>query len=190
MSMAAGDLTTLDNVKAWLGLPSAPGDSDTLLSQLITTASNLVTSYLDRDLIPTTYSEVYDGTGAAWMMLRQSPITAVASISFCGRTLTTPGDPVAGTSGFFFDGRRLSLIGDEFPFREPVAVAYTAGYATIPAAIGQAVNELVGEAFKRRDHIGQSSKTLGGQETVAFSTADMNAAIKTMLAPFRAVAPV
>jgi len=188
--MAAGDLTTLDNVKAWLALPSDPGASDDLLSLLITAASSFATSYLGRDLVPTAYTEVYDGNGAAWMMLRQAPITAVQSISFRGLTLTTPGDPVAGTHGFIFDGRRLSLIGETFPFRSLVVVNYTAGFATMPEAIEQAVIELVGEAFKRRDHISQSSKTLGGQETVAFSTADMNATVTAALRPYRAVAPV
>jgi hypothetical protein len=188
--MAAGDLTTLDNVKAWLGLPSATGDSDGLLSTLITAASNFVVGYLNRDLVLTDYTEVYDGDGAAWMILRQAPITAVQSIAFCGRTVTTQADPVAGTPGYLFNGRRLSLIGDRFPFRAPVVVTYTAGYAVIPPAIEQAVIELVGEAFRRRDRIGQSSKTLGGQETVSFSVVDMNAAIKTALGSYRAVAPV
>ena len=188
--MAAGDLTTLGNVKAWLALPSAPGDSDDLLARLITSASGFVTDYLNRDLTVASYTEVYDGTGAAWMMLRQTPITAVQSVAFCGQTLTTLADPVAATPGFFFDGRRLSLIGQTFPFRQPVVVTYTAGYATIPPAIEQAVIELVGEAFKRRDRIGQTSKTLGGQETVSFSATDMNASVKTALASYRAVAPV
>jgi hypothetical protein len=188
--MAAGDLTTIDNVKAWLALPSGAGPSDDLLSLLITAASSFVTAYLGRDLVPTDYVEVYDGTGAAWMMLRQAPITAVQSVSFRGRVLTTPGDPVAGTPGFLFDGRRLSLIGDTFPHRLPVVVAYTAGFTSLPEAIEQATIELVGEAFKRRDHIGQTSKTLGGQETVAFQAAAMNATVTAALASYRAVAPV
>jgi hypothetical protein len=123
-------------------------------------------------------------------MLRQAPITAVQSVSFRGRTLTTLAYPLAGTQGFLFDGRRLSLIGDCFPFRAPVVVVYTAGFTIVPAAIEQAVVELAGEAFKRRDHVGQNSKTLGGQETVAFATTDMSAAVKSALASYRAVAPV
>lgn len=188
--MAAGDLTTLDNVKAWLGLPATPGDSDDLLSLLITAASSFVTNYVGRDLLPTDYTEIYDGTGTSWLMLRQAPITAIQSVAFRGRTLTTPADPVAETPGFLFDNRRLTLIGDCFPAGRPVVVSYSAGYATLPEAIEQATIELVGEAFRRRDRIGQSSKTLGGQETVSFSTADMNATIAAALATYRAVAPV
>ena len=184
------DLTDLDSVKAWLGLPAATGPSDPLLSQLITAASAFVAGYLSRNLLSASYTETYDGTGTRSLMLRQAPINAVQSVSFCGRTLTTPGDPVAGAPGFLFDGRRLSLIGDHFPHGALVVVTYTAGYASTPDAVNQAVIELVGEAFRRRDRIGQSSKTLGGQETVAFQVTDMNAATRAMLASFQAVAPV
>lgn len=162
--MAAGDLTDLASVKSWLGLPAEAGASDDLLAQLITAASGLIVDYLGRDLNPTSYTEVYDGNGATWMMLRQAPITAVQSVSFSGWTLTTQADPVAGTPGFLFDDRRLSLIGYLFPHRSPVVVAYSAGFATIPPAIAQAAVELAGEAFRRRDRIGQTSKSLGGQE--------------------------
>jgi hypothetical protein len=188
--MADGDLTDLASVKAWLGLPSDAGPSDDLLAALITAASDFVRGYLNRELLTADYVEVYDGNGAGWMLLRQAPITAVQSVAFAGFILTAMADPVAGAPGILFDGRRLSLLGYSFPHGAPVVVSYTAGYASAPAGVQQAVNELVGETFKRRDRIGQSSKTLGGQETVAFLTTDMNAAIKAMLAPYQAVAPV
>ena len=184
------DFTDLDTVKAWLGLPAAAGPSDDLISTLITAVSAFIRDYLNSAVVSASYVETYDGTGGHDLMLRQAPITAVQSVAFAGRTLTTPADPIAGTSGFLFDGRRLSLQGDRFPTRWPVVVSYTAGYATVPPAIAQAAVELAGEAFRRRERIGQTSKSLGGQETVAFSPADMNATVKTLLAPYRAVAPV
>ena len=187
---ASMDLTDLASVKAWLGLPAETGASDAFLSQLITAASVFVTDYLSRNLISASYVETYDGTGNRSMLLRQAPITAVQSINFCGRILATAANPVLGTPGFLFDGRRLSLIGDCFPYGAAVVVSYTAGYATVPASVAQAVIELAGEAFRRRERIGQSSKTLGGQETVAFQVGDMNATIKAMLAAYQAVAPV
>ena len=188
--MADGDLTTLDNVKAWLGLSGDVTSSDSLLSALITAASGFVTQHLGRDLTPASYTEVYDARGGRLLLLRQAPITGVQAVSFCGKTLTTEGDPIAGTPGFWFTDRRLSLIGERFPERGLVVVTYTAGYATLPPSLVQAVNELVGEAFRRRERIGQSSKSLGGQETVSFFTADMNASVKTALAGFMAVAPI
>jgi len=188
--MSASDLTSLANLKAWLGVPCDAGPSDTLLGRLITSASAMVCDFLGWEILTATYTEVYDGTGAGWMMLRQAPIVSVQSVSFAGRTVTTAADPVAGTPGYLFDGARLSLVGADFPYRARVVVSYTAGYASAPPAVEQATIELAGEAFRRRDRIGQTSKTLGGQETTAFSVTDMNASIKTMLAPYKALAPV
>ena len=188
--MNPSDLTSLANLKAWLAVPCDAGPSDTLLARLITSASALVVDYLGREILTAVYTEVYDGTGAGWMMLRQAPIVSVQSVSFAGRTVTSPADPVAGTPGYLFDGARLSLLGEVFPYRSRVVVSYTAGYASAPPAVEQATIELAGEAFRRRDRIGQTSKTLGGQETTAFAVTDMNATIKTLLAPYRAVAPV
>jgi hypothetical protein len=68
-------------------------------------------------------------------------------------------------------------------------VTYTAGYDTPPADIAQAAVELVGEAFRRRDRIGISSKTLGGQEVVAFSLKDMNDTAKALLSSYQVLAP-
>ena len=188
--MSTSDLTSLANLKAWLGVPSDAGPSDTLLARLITSASAMVVDYLGREVLTAVYTEVYDGTGAGWMMLRQAPIVSVQSVSFAGRTVTTAADPVSGTPGYLFDGARLSLVGEVFPYRSRVVVSYTAGYAAAPPVVEQAVIELAGEAFRRRERIGQTSKTLGGQETTAFSPVDMNATIKTMLAPYKALAPV
>jgi hypothetical protein len=188
--MADGDLTDLPTLKAWLGLPAEAGANDSLLASLITAASGFVGGYLNRSLLSADYVEVYEGNGAGWMLLRQAPITAVQSVAFRGLTLTAAADPVNATPGILFDGRRLSLLGHHFPHGAPVVVSYTAGYATTPAPVAQVVVELAGEAFRRRDRIGQSSKTLGGQETVAFQNTDMNATIKAMLAPYQAVAPV
>ena len=184
------DLTDLATVKAWLGLAADPGPNDDLLTQLITAVSAYVCAYLNSALLSGAYTETYDGCGGRFMLLRQAPITAVQSISFCGQTLTTPGDPVAGTPGYWFEGRRLSLIGARFPRGAPVVVSYSAGYATVPGDVSQAATELVGEAFRRRERIGQTSKSLGGQETVAFQPADMNATTRAMLAAYRAVAPL
>ena len=70
-----------------------------------------------------------------------------------------------------------------------MTIAYCAGYATVPPSIQQACNELVGEAFARRSRIGQVSKTLGGQETVAFAQKDMGEFTRTALAAFVRVVP-
>lgn len=187
--MAAGDLTTLAAAKAWIGVPNDA--NDTLFAQLITAASDFIQeSVLQRTLAVSAYVENYRGTGADTMLVRQFPIVSVASIAFCGRTITAAAAGNPPLNGFMFDGQELWLPGDRFPYREIVTVSYSAGYATIPAAIVQAANELVGEAFKRRDRIGQTSKNVGGQEVVSFSTEAMNKTTKMALMAFQGVAPV
>jgi hypothetical protein len=186
--MADGDLTDLGSLKAWLGVTD--GSQDSLLSSLITAASTFVKSWLNRDIVATDYVERYRGNGRKTIVLANGPVVAVSQVAWVGVNLTDLGDPIAMTPGFYFDGRNLSLVNYCFPYRDMVQVSYTAGYIDIPADISQAVNEIIGEAFRRRDRIGQNSKTLGGQETISFSTADMNATAKAILNQYKAVAPV
>ena len=185
--MAAGDITDLATVKAWLGVTSANFDAQ--LGGLITAVSSFVTNYLGRQLLTGSYVETYRGSGQRAMVLRNFPITAVASVAFAGQTIVAAADPVALTSGILFDDRTLTLVGYRFPIGLPVVVSYTAGYAATPPDIGQAAVELVGEAFRRRDRIGLASKSLGGQEVVAFSLKDMNDTVRALLAPYQVLAP-
>lgn len=186
--MAAGDLTDLTSVKTWLEITTT--NNDTLLGQLITAASAWIVDYLSRPILSASYTETRKGTGNDSMTMRAYPITAVASIAWNGTSITAAADPIAGSPGFLFDGRRIDLIGNVFPYGCPVVISYTAGYVTAPADVQQACTELVGEAYKRRERIGQTSKTLGGQETVAFSQKDMNEAVRTALASYRNTVPV
>ena len=185
--MAAGDLTDLETVKCWLGVTGTT--TDALICGLITSVSTFIPNYLGRQVLAASYAETYRGNGQSVLLLRNFPITAVASVAFAGQTITAAADPVALTSGILFDDRALKLIGYRFPLGRPVVVSYTAGYATVPADIAQATIELAGEAFRRRDRIGLGSKTLGGQETVAFSQKDMNDTVRTLLAPYQVLAP-
>ena len=188
--MATGDLTTLAAVKTWLPDMAQSTASDALLAGLITAASGFVADYLERDLLLADRVETRLGTGGQIMVLRHYPIVSVLDVTFEGRTVNQPADPAGGRGGFLFEGQTLALIGDAFPNRSPVTVRYTAGYAAPPVAVAQAVVELVGEAFRRRDRIGQVSKSLSGGvgEVVAFSQRDMNAAAAAMLAPYRRLA--
>lgn len=190
--MAAGDLTDVASVKAWLNLPNDIIGSDGLLGSLVTSASAYVVSWLSRDVLSAAFVEIYDGNGKDYLVLANGPITAVTSVAWAGTTLSAAGDPVAPTAGYFFSGRKLSLVGYRFPYGARVKVSYTAGYATVPADLKQAVTEIVGEAFKRRDRIGVTSKSLTGGvgEVISFSQADITANAKTLLMQYRNVIPL
>jgi len=190
--MAAGDLCQLADVQAWL--PSAPTASPgvNLISQLITAASRAICAYCGRgQFTAQSYTDTYDGAGKTWMLLRQWPVLSVTAIGLtqCG-VITTITDPTtfqveapipAGGA------QRLTLIAPHLYFprgRGNVQITYQAGYAAVPSEVAQACIEAVGEAYQRRNRIGQTSVSSQGQTTVAFSQSDLNAAAKAMLAPY------
>jgi hypothetical protein len=190
--MAAGDLCQLADVQAWL--PSAPTASPgvDLIAQLITAASRAICAYCGRgQFLAQSYTDTYDGAGKTWMLLRQWPVLSVTAIAVtqCG-VATTVTDPTA----FHLEApipaggaQRLTLISPHLYFprgRGNVQITYEAGYQSVPPEVAQACIEAVGEAYQRRNRIGQTSVSSQGQTTVAFSQSDLNAAAKAMLEPY------
>jgi len=68
------------------------------------------------------------------------------------------------------------------------AVFVTYGY--VPADLADAAIELVAERFKYAQRIGETSHSLGGNETVAFDNARFNPFVTALLAPYRHVLPI
>jgi uncharacterized phiE125 gp8 family phage protein len=191
--MADGDLCQITDVQTWLG-STAPA-AEPLIARLITAASRAICNYCDRDSFATqAYTELYDGDGQARMLLRQWPAASVQSVTVrrghATDTITDPDDftlepPLSGGGV-----QRLILHRLIFPRgRSNVTVSYTAGYDDPPFDVAQACIELTGEAYRRRDRIGQASVSMKDQSTVSFSQADMNASIKTMLSNYRRLIP-
>lgn len=191
--MADGDLCQVQDVQTWLGSAASAGEP--LIARLISAASRMISNYCNRDNFSSeTYVELYDGCGHDWMLLRQWPVTSVQSVTLRrDRLVSTLSDssdftieaPIAGGAA-----QRLILNSGAFPRgRSNVTVTYTAGYDAPPADIVQACIELVGEAYRRRERIGQASVSMKDQSTVSFGQADMNATIKTLLAAYRRLTP-
>jgi len=191
--MAAADLCQLADVQAWL--PNAPTASPgvDLISHLITAVSSAISAYCGRgQFLAQSYTDTYDGAGKTWMLLRQWPVLSVTAIAL------SPYGGVAATitdaTAFQLEApipaggaQRLTLIAPHLYFprgRGNVQVTYQAGYASVPPDVAQACIEAVGEAYQRRNHIGQTSVSSQGQTTVAFSQSDLNAAAKAMLQPY------
>ena len=182
--MAYGDLTTLANVKAWLGLSQ---DADNaILARLITGVSLALSQYANRNFMSASYTINVDGPGGTTLMLRQYPVTAVASVSIDG--LALPVSSGVGVAGYRFTQSRLIVEGYRFTKGNAnVAVAYTGGFTTVPPDLEQAAIELLALRYKERERIGHTSKTLAG-ETVGFFIGDMPASVKTLMAQYRTVA--
>lgn len=184
--MAAQDLTSLDNVKAWLGLtdPSQTTD-DALLSRLITAVSQFAQTWCNRQFTSQDYVETRDGTGNRRLFLANYPVTAVASLTINGRAI--PSGDAFRAPGFFFTGGTLTLNGYRFDRGlGNIGVAYTAGFATIPADLEQACIEQIAYRYRELSRIGMSSKVMAG-ETTAFVVKDMLPSVLAALQNYKRV---
>ncbi len=63
-------------------------------------------------------------------------------------------------------------------------------YGFVPADLADACIELAGERFKYAQRIGETSHSLGGNETVAFNTTRFTPLVTALLQPYRNVLPV
>jgi uncharacterized phiE125 gp8 family phage protein len=184
--MAAGDLTTLANVKAWLNL--ATDTADELLRRLITAVSGFIEAEIDRQIASQGYTEIRNGHGGSQMIFANTPVTAVGSVKVNGLVIPAAADFSA--SGYRFTPSALSLNGYCFSRGlGNVDLAYTAGFAATPPELEQACIELVVLRFKERDHIGQDAASMQGQN-ITFSTRDMPHSVKTVLNNWRKVVPL
>lgn len=182
--MAAGDLTTLQNLKDWLQVSGKSDDA--VLQRLISAASAFIQQWLSRTLALASYTETYDGRGTRRAVLNNFPIVSVSSLVVDGVTIAAAAGP-PWSNGYVFDQLSISLYG--YCFRAGfgnVQVSYSAGYATVPLDIEQACLELIGIRYKERERIGYRSKSIAG-ETVSFFVGDMTPSVKTALNPYRKV---
>jgi len=187
--MAAGDLTDLATAKIAASITNASPETDQILAAYISAISAYVPQVIGRGILSTAYAETYEGNGKQAILLRQRPVLSISSIAWLGITLSDAGDPVGGGSGVWTDGLSACLSGYVFPRGEIIRIVYQAGYATTPLDVSLAVAELVAEAYARRAHVGESSRSQGGQITVSFDQRKMHAAIADKLQSYKIGAP-
>jgi hypothetical protein len=211
--VAYGDLCSLADVKAWLstGGPGSPFPSldDALLARLITAESQAIANWLNRPILAADWIEVKDGLSGPFgpresrFQFGVLPVTAVALVVVAGVTIppipTPPAASVGQASvsfypseaGYVFSPTRLVIRGYDVPRRaQCVTLQYTAGYANVPPDVAQACIELVALRYRERGRIGEVSKHLGDGSTVAYDRSDIPAKIRTILQPYRLVAPL
>lgn len=171
--MAAGDLTTLADLKAWLGISNTTDDAQ--LGRLITAASDFIVQYCSRTFVTTAVTgRKYHGNGNRTLVLRNWPIVSIELLQIDGITI----DPSLYS---FYD--RAIYLDDGYVFTQGIAnitVNYTAGYATVPFGLAQACIELCSLKYRTRERIGHESKSIGG-ETVTFTVRDLHPEVKKAL---------
>jgi hypothetical protein len=191
--MAYGDLTTIEDVKAWLktGQGAFPASDDVLLARLITAASRFIETWLGRQIALADWQEVRDGTGGQRLAFANIPVSAVLFLSIDGLVIPPAATDGGCGAGYVFSPTELALRGYVFTRRpQNVVVTYTAGYAATPPDVAQACIELVCQRYRERTRIGEVSRALSGSETVTYSQQDMSDDVRLLLSQYRAVAPV
>jgi hypothetical protein len=145
-------LTSLTNVKSWLGVTLTT--DDTLLTNLINQISLAISNYLQRpNLSRSTYTELRSGVGNSSMMLRNWPVVSVTSVA-AGQT-TISASSGLGLSGYTlstWDGtgagtpQSITLNGYRFTRgQNNIQIVYEAGYCiedeaqTVPASVSYTI---------------------------------------------------
>ena len=190
--MAFGDLTTLGDVKSWLqtGQNAFPTTDDALLTRLITAASQLIQTWLNRQITSQDWIETRDGLGNLLgpsdvrYQFAAFPVTAVSRVVVDG--IVIPAIPTPAQSATAAVGTIAAQRGYLFTPTQLVI----RGYAVPPADLSQACIELVALRYRERGRIGEVTKAIGGGQTVSYSQKDMSDSIKSLIQQYRRVAPI
>src|SRR5574337_320001 len=180
------DLTDLTTVKSYMGITS--GASDSLLSTLITAASQFIMSYCNRTFQAQPYTEYRDGVGygVSELVTLGYPIQSVQGVTVNGTPLPAANVASWPRTGYYAGQWYIGIEGYEVPRgRKNVVLQYTAGYPTIPADLNQACVEMVALKYKQKDRIGISgTESIDGQ-TISFKDVAMSTAVKQTLQQYK-----
>lgn len=183
--MAAGDFTTLTEVKEYLGIAETSTKDDSLLGKLISRASSFICNYVSTSFLQADYVEQRDGNDSMRLMLRNLPVTNVSSVIINGQNIPPGGN--SQKNGFWFDDTFVYVNGYRFNRgMSNVSISYTAGFATIPIDVEMTCIELVASKYKRKDRIGKTSDGLAGQQT-NYTISDLTAEQKKTINSYKRV---
>lgn len=195
-------LTTLEDVKGWLEIPTATTSQDGRLDGLIEAISETIGRFCARDNLGSVeaYTEIYDlparyqyaSIKDPKIVLEHYPVRSITTVQQGQVLFPVLTDPTTlGTvRGVWLetDKRIIRIYGLPSWDVSPVVITYTAGYAEvdIPPGLKQAANMMIGEIYKSKDWIGFTSKSLAN-ETVSFEQGKkwaMSPRVVAMLQPY------
>jgi len=161
------DLTTLENVKESLGIPTLTTTYDALLGRLITAQSQAIETYIGQPVISQAQTETRNGTGTREMALKYFPVTAITEVKVDDIVISE--SILSTNSGYRRNGRMLSINGSTYNSRTTVSrftrgfnnveFSYTAGYSTVPADIEQVCIDMVSFKYGTRTKKGIKRET-------------------------------
>ena len=180
--MAAQDLSKLETLKTWLPINSTTTTDDITLARLLTAVSMDFMRATNRpDLLLASYTEVHQGDGSSRMIAWHWPVIAISSLVVGALTITASADKIA--NGYYLDSDidperiwNIYLNGYAFTDRQPVKIAYSAGYVqpgtapttgqiALPEDIEQAVLDWCAYRYKERPNVAVTQRRTAQGET-------------------------
>lgn len=180
------------------------------INLLLGEVSDMARRFCGREWWIGTYNEQYWGKNSVSLMLRNTPVTSVTTvtISGCGgNTVLSPastdtnGNPITSGGGYWNDTRAIYLGGGcRFPDSTypNVYVAYTAGYASltggpnstpdylsIPADVKLALIKEVVFRYNESKRVGLKSESEGNQQTASYNTGPLDPEAMMLLKKWR-----
>lgn len=139
-------LTTLDLVKAELGIALATTTYDTVIERQILAASQAIENYCGRKFRKETLTEKYAGTGTQRLLLERTPVVSITSIEDDGSEIDADtyeiedadAGIVWGESSWTRRGRTIGIAADFVPGtgQKLIEVAYSGGYVLPGDSVG------------------------------------------------------
>lgn len=108
-------LTTVANIKLFLGIPSTNVAEDARLGYLLTLATAAITAYLGRNIESAAYTEYYSGNGMRLLALRQRPVTAVSRVNIDPTGYYGQGTAAFPVANDLIAGTDYSIVYDSEP---------------------------------------------------------------------------
>lgn len=132
------DLTDVPSATAFLSENNFAVPSD--LDAIITGVSAQMQQFANRNFVSQSYSTVLSGIGGRRLLLPNTPVTAVSSLTIDDEAI--PASTGRYVPGYVFDDLGIWLRYYDF-CRGPlnIALTYTAGYATVPQDLARACCE-------------------------------------------------
>jgi len=181
----------LDEVKAFLDIPSATVNDDVQIRQFMDTATELAENYTGVILGQRTYtSELYDG-GIEFIRIRHPRIISITSVYENGVVV----DPSAYS--FDYTGQRLFRVGSDtlyavssYGYWSPgfnnVSISYVAGYANPPASAKQGVLEIIRHLWmSQRGSMNVMSRSTTGDDLYTTPTYSLPRRAMELLDPIK-----
>ena len=192
-------LITLAELKDHLGITHA--QDDTILTSLTTRVSAFFVQATNRRLLESAATvEHYSGDNRRILSLRQTPVTAIESITlsqnrdFAAATATPATEYVIDQEAGFVTRVESSVIvpiqqrgGAFWPWGDyNIEVKYTAGYVTVPEDLKHAALVWSDKAFKRRGLAGLQSESIGSH-SVTFGQSKSLPEVDEILTRYRSM---